>query len=222
MGKGIDLTGQKFNRLTVLKRKRENKRTYYYCRCDCKNELWVRSDCLTSGNTKSCGCLGKETQFKPVDIRNKKFNNLTTIEPTSKKSSNGSIIWKCKCDCGEITYVSMGDLTSGKVKSCGCLISETSKENIKKATEVHLKENIIEGTNIPAISRKEIISSNTSGITGVRWDKSRQKWIAEIRFKNKWYFLGRYKEKEDAVKIRKAAEDKLFKPFLEQHNIKNN
>lgn len=222
MGKSIDLTGQKFNRLTVLKRKRENKRAYYYCRCDCKNELWVRSDCLTSGNTKSCGCLGKETQFKPVDIRNKKFNNLTTIEPTSKKSSNGSIIWKCKCDCGEITYVSMGDLTSGKVKSCGCLISETSKENIKKATEVHLKENIIEGTNIPAISRKEIISSNTSGITGVRWDKSRQKWISEIRFKNKWYFLGRYKEKEDAVKIRKAAEDKLFKPFLEQHNIKNN
>lgn len=30
------------------------------CQCDCGNEIIVRPDSLTSGHTKSCGCLQKE------------------------------------------------------------------------------------------------------------------------------------------------------------------
>jgi hypothetical protein len=212
-----DLIGKNFGRLTAIKRKRENNRTYYYCKCKCGNELWVRADCLTSGNTKSCGCLDKENRFKAKDITNKKFNKLTAIEPTNRKSKNGSVIWKCQCECKNITYVSVGDLISGKIKSCGCLTSPTSKRNIKKALKVHLKENIVENTNIPAISRKGVIASNTSGNTGVTWDKSKNKWLASIIFKKKYFFLGRYAKKEDAVKARKTAEEKLFNPFLEEN-----
>ena len=160
MRKIINRIGEKFGRLTVLKIKRENKCTYYYCKCDCGNELWVRSDCLVSGNTKSCGCLSKENKFETKNIQYKKFNKLTAIEPTDKRDkNNGSVIWKCKCDCGNVMYVSYGDLVFGKTKSCGCSISEVSKENIKKAYKKNIKNNVIKGTNLAAIGRKELIAS---------------------------------------------------------------
>lgn len=48
--------------------------------------------------------------------------------------------------------------------------------------------------------------ANTSGITGVHWDSQTSKWRAEIRVNHKTYKLGRFDEKEDAAKARKAAE----------------
>lgn len=59
--KAIDLTGQKFGRLTVLERA-ENKNGYvrWKCRCDCGNEKIVMSYQLRKGGTQSCGCLQKE------------------------------------------------------------------------------------------------------------------------------------------------------------------
>ena len=60
-----NLTGKKFGRLTVIgvSRKVEsgNRERYYWrCKCDCGNEKEVRTDCLTSGLVKSCGCLKKD------------------------------------------------------------------------------------------------------------------------------------------------------------------
>lgn len=61
MSKCIDLTGQKFGRLTVIKRA-ENKsgQTMWLCRCECGNERFVCGGNLKSGHTKSCGCLNNE------------------------------------------------------------------------------------------------------------------------------------------------------------------
>jgi len=57
MGKLKDLTGQRFGRLTVIKRA-ENKygRATWLCQCDCGNQKEVQSWNLVSGQTKSCGC----------------------------------------------------------------------------------------------------------------------------------------------------------------------
>lgn len=61
-----DLTGQRFERLSVLKRDGSQiypsgqKQTLYLCRCDCGKEIKVTRRNLMSGNTKSCGCLRKE------------------------------------------------------------------------------------------------------------------------------------------------------------------
>lgn len=55
------------------------------------------------------------------DLTGKKFGRLTAIEPTGKKASNGAIIWKCICDCGNVNFVDSGSLTKGRVQSCGCL-----------------------------------------------------------------------------------------------------
>jgi len=52
----------------------------------------------------------------------------------------------------------------------------------------------------------KIPSSNTSGHIGVCWDKSRNKWLAHITVDQKLKNLGRFINKEDAVKVRKEAE----------------
>jgi len=54
-----DLIGQTFNRLTVKSLYPVGDRygRYWICQCTCGNEIAVRSNNLTSGHTKSCGCL---------------------------------------------------------------------------------------------------------------------------------------------------------------------
>jgi len=56
-----DLTGQRFQRYTVVMRVRHSERKIFYlCRCDCGKEVVVQKGNLVSGNSKSCGCLGVE------------------------------------------------------------------------------------------------------------------------------------------------------------------
>ena len=59
MSKVVDLVGKKFGNLTVIEFAGQNKhhsRTWL-CRCDCGNTTVVTTNKLTTGNTKSCGCL---------------------------------------------------------------------------------------------------------------------------------------------------------------------
>ena len=130
MSKFIDLTGEKFGRLTVIE-KVENSdkgKIKWKCRCDCGNTKIVAANHLRDGNTKSCGCLFKErveeaNNRKSIDLTSKKFNMLTVIKMTRmKKNSQGRNIryWLCRCDCGSYKEVDGFSLTRGHVKSCGC------------------------------------------------------------------------------------------------------
>lgn len=60
----IDLTGQKFNRLTVLSQVPNQKWVKWECRCDCGKIVEVRSCHIISGNIKSCGCWSREVAAK--------------------------------------------------------------------------------------------------------------------------------------------------------------
>ena len=53
------LEGKRFGKLTVLKRLDKKKHDCYMwlCKCDCGNTCEVRTDALTRGVTKSCGCM---------------------------------------------------------------------------------------------------------------------------------------------------------------------
>lgn len=60
-----DLTGQKFNRLTVIERvENKGEKVCWKCRCDCGNEITVRGSDLKGNLTKSCGCFQKEKASK--------------------------------------------------------------------------------------------------------------------------------------------------------------
>ena len=53
----IDLTGQKFGKLTAESYHTENSKVYWKCKCDCGNYTTVVSQNLKNGHTQSCGCI---------------------------------------------------------------------------------------------------------------------------------------------------------------------
>lgn len=56
-----DLTGRRFNRLTVIGFvPTPNPHSYWRCKCDCGKEVTVLGFCLTNGGTKSCGCFNSD------------------------------------------------------------------------------------------------------------------------------------------------------------------
>lgn len=58
-----DLTGQKYNRLTITSFSHRKGHHYFWnCKCDCGNESVVNIRSLKTGTTKSCGCWNKETR----------------------------------------------------------------------------------------------------------------------------------------------------------------
>lgn len=122
----IDLTGQKFGRWTVIKRvQNKGKQPYWLCQCNCENHTLkeVKGASLRNGQSKSCGCLQK--QHLQNDLTNQRFGKLIAIQPTSERSGT-QVVWKCKCDCGNITYVGAGNLKNGHTLSCGCLRKENN------------------------------------------------------------------------------------------------
>lgn len=66
MSKLIDLTGQRFGRLVVVKRGENSNcgRVRWVCKCDCGAETLVLRQHLQSGHTTSCGCAQKEAATK--------------------------------------------------------------------------------------------------------------------------------------------------------------
>lgn len=61
----VNISGQKFNRLTVVKNTGSGRRgRMWLCLCDCGGETTTNAASLASGHTKSCGCLQKEKASK--------------------------------------------------------------------------------------------------------------------------------------------------------------
>lgn len=137
-----DLLGQKFGRLVVIEKtaKRDKQRCVIWkCKCDCGNEALISSVNLRRGKTKSCGCYNREISslVNTKDLLGQRFGRLTVIERTNKRQAR-NVVWKCKCDCGNIIEVIGSSLTRGNTQSCGCYLSK-GEEKIAKL----LRENNI-------------------------------------------------------------------------------
>lgn len=120
-----DMTGQRFGKLVV---KHYNPQAYraknpkghetwfgkWFCQCDCGQTIYKKTKELRSGFAKSCGC----SRYVP-DISGQKFHMLTAIRRDNTRKRN-SVMWLCRCDCGQERIVSGYNLRAGLQKSCGC------------------------------------------------------------------------------------------------------
>lgn len=126
MGALVDLTGQTFGRLLVLKRMGSNYRgsALWWCLCDCLRTSTVDGADLRKGTTNSCGCLLAESvkergEFKIDNLVGQEFGNL--VVKGMVRYSNSGVKWVCVCKCGNSTTVRASNLKAGSVQSCGCL-----------------------------------------------------------------------------------------------------
>ncbi|MBZ4194214.1 MAG: HNH endonuclease [Candidatus Contendobacter sp.] len=87
----IDLTGQRFNRLTVVgdSGKRRKGDVLWTCRCDCGNEILTASHNLKSGNSGSCGCMRKETLTKHGMANTPEYHRLASRNRRARKRNSG-------------------------------------------------------------------------------------------------------------------------------------
>jgi len=125
----LDLTGQRFGRLTVLQNAGRKlaiggKKEYIYwlCQCDCGNTCETTAANLKCGNSKSCGCLFDDfMKSKFNDLTGQRFGMLTVIKTADYIKEKQ--YWLCLCDCGKECTVSAAQLqrVRGAIKSCGCI-----------------------------------------------------------------------------------------------------
>lgn len=222
MGKVVDLTGQRFGRLTVIKRADDyielsgRHRVRWLCKCDCGNYCVTSADRLKSGKTRSCRCLSSELSRK----RLKKYN-------TYDLSGEYGIGYTNK---GEEFYFDLEDYD--KIKDYywykndqGYCLAYTKDKTIRMHKILiggefidHINHNVSDNrkTNLRSVTKSQnsmnnkLRQDNTSGVTGVYWHKQTNKWCAYIDVASKRIYLGEFDNFEDAVKARKEAEEKYF------------
>ena len=76
-------------------------------------------------------------------------------------------------------------------------------------------ENLRDVTSSQNGRNKRVSSANTSGVTGVTWFKSRNKWVAAMNMNGKRIHLGYFETIDDAAKARKSAD--TIHGFHENH-----
>ena len=87
--KSLDLTNKKFNKLTVIKKvKNQNHKTMWLCQCDCGNTTLVITSNLTCNRIKSCGCLKNEQLIKRNTTHNQRHTHLYEVWKTMKQRCN--------------------------------------------------------------------------------------------------------------------------------------
>lgn len=235
MSRLIDLTGQKFGRLTVIKRAPNKilpggqQKTQWECKCDCGNITIVLGYLLKNGETKSCGCLNSELTSKR-NKENKKYNqyDLTGTYGIGYTRKGEPFYFdledydKIKNYCWRINkngYVTSKYDDNGKQKGIklhrlimGCTDKNVLVDHIhgEKSRHDNRKSNLRLCNDLLNSFNRKRRTDNTSGVTGVYWDKEQNKWDARIAYKHKTIRLGRFKKFDDAVKARKAAEEKYF------------
>lgn len=137
-----NLTGQRFGRLTVVSRDGSNKRgnAIWLCKCDCGKMKSIVSGSLRTGLTKSCGCLRVERTKENIllgkcgtsreNLAGRKVGKLIVLDDYYWNGRYG--FWKCKCECGNVTFVETGHLKREEVLSCGCLKKSKGELKISK------------------------------------------------------------------------------------------
>jgi hypothetical protein len=169
--------------------------------------------------------LAGDSMGKFENIIGRRFGRLTVI---SDEGTDGHYhYWRCQCDCGKEIVARTASLKNGNTKSCGCIrvdIAKKARENQKFNSEVSsfIQHDRVDGTRISTLKRKSVRADNSSGCTGVNWDKNRSMWNVRIYLKGKYICVGRFQKLDEAIAARKAAEDKYYKPIIDKYEEEHN
>lgn len=233
--------GKRFGRLVVLEKAKQvispsnHLITMWHCRCDCGNEVDVRDGNLTSGNVKSCGCLRRDFG----SMVNKKYNkyDLTGeygIGYTYNTNKDGINYFYFDLEDYNIIkdycwfFVNEGYLTA-KVPNTGkhvllhkLLLPDAEQvDHIKHILYDNRKSQLRPVTRTQNHWNQKKYTTNTSGCTGVVYNKKSESWESRIDVNGKRIQLGIYKKYDDAVNARREAEEKYFGEYSYNNSMNN-
>ena len=248
MARGIDLTGQRFGRLTVIKQGEPHiypsgsPRRTWICKCDCGNEVTVKTNLLRNGHTTSCGCLHSEYVTKFNKETKKKFNtydlsgefgigyDCNGVEFYFDKEDYDKIKDYCwsirKAPMNNTSYVETNITYSkynyGRLKMHRLIMNCDDKncevDHINLNGLDNRKQNLRITDDFGNNKNKDLRKDNLSGVTGVSFDSNKKMWCAYIRSNNKRIHIGYYNDFNEAVKARLNAEVKYFGEYTFQYN----
>ena len=70
------------------------------------------------------------------DKTGQRFNRLVVLGDSGQRKFK-AVVWLCQCDCGQKTFVDTKSLTTGNIKSCGCLQREAASRMCKEERTTH-------------------------------------------------------------------------------------
>lgn len=141
MGKLVDMTGQRYGRLTILRRGDNDKHGHaqWWCQCDCGSpEKLINGGAIRRGLVSSCGCLQKETMKKYsesqiIDETGNTYGYLTVLHrATNASPKDGRAQWVCQCRCGNIIVATGKGLREGSKSSCGCMTESKGEFKVEQ------------------------------------------------------------------------------------------
>jgi hypothetical protein len=225
----IDLTERKFGRLTVIKRSEDHIRpngakvATWLCECKCGNECVIEGSDLRNKTTQSCGCLQRELQSK----RRSKYNtyDLTGEYGMGYTSKNEEFYfdledydlikdfcWRKRPDdmFDAKTKVRNNERILLHILIMGTVNCDVQVDHIEHKRFDNRKSKLRIVDNSKNQMNKGLQKNNKSGFKGVTWHKRDHIWEAHIKINSKQIYLGRFSNLQDAVKVRKEAEEKYF------------
>lgn len=142
-----DLTGKKFQRLTVIK-KDEDRKNHWICKCDCGNIVSVLDFYLIHGKTKSCGCYRADRARKHLESIRKntqKANDKLSFQGTRINALTQNVSSNSKTGIKGVAKTKDGKYIA-RIKFRGKNIHlgtyddiEEAKKSRKKAEEMYFK-----------------------------------------------------------------------------------
>ena len=134
MPRFLDRTNMRYGRLLVIKHAGKDKRNkhLWLCKCDCGNEKVVVADNLSSGKSKSCGCLKREflakkgNQFGLYKDRQKAMMKVQYSHLKRRHSNNQM--------SGEIIdFETFSLLSKSRCKYCGLEYSKEIEDRLNES-----------------------------------------------------------------------------------------
>lgn len=204
MSKMIDLTGQRFGRLVVIKHEGSNaqRQAVWLCKCDCGKHIVVDGHSLRRGNTSSCGYCG--TGHKLIDLTGQRFGKLTVIK--REENSQRQVTWLCRCDCGKYKTVRGDSLRKGETRSCGCSTSEVISISKTKHGGRYTKLYAVWSAMKGRCGNPNNKSFDDYGGRGIKVCKE---WLYDFSAFQKWALANGYK---DNLTIDRKDNDKGYSP----------